>query len=159
MKPEVSMDDEFFMRRALVEAKKSLPEGEVPVGAILVSGNKILSRGHNQPIRKKDPTAHAEIMVIRKACLKRKEYRLGDCDLYVTLEPCAMCLGAALQARIKRLVFGAYDPKGGAVESLMEFPFDRMNHQPEIKGGVLAAECGKILSDFFSKKRNQKTKS
>jgi len=153
------MDDEFFMRRALVEAKKSLPEGEVPVGAILVSGNKILSRGHNQPIRKKDPTAHAEVMAIRKACSKRKEYRLADCDLYVTLEPCAMCLGAAIQARIKRLVFGAYDPKGGAVESLMKFPFDRMNHQPEIKGGVLADECGKILSGFFLKKRKPKTKS
>lgn len=159
MKPEISMDDEFFMRQALVEAKKSLPEEEVPVGAILVSGNKILSRGHNQPITRKDPTAHAEIMAIRKACSKRKEYRLADCDLYVTLEPCAMCLGAAIQARIKRLIFGAYDPKGGAVESLMEFPFDRMNHQPEIKGGVLADECGRILSDFFLKKRKPKTKS
>jgi tRNA(adenine34) deaminase len=159
MKTDVLMDDEFFMRQALAEAKKSLPEGEVPVGAILVSGNKILSRGHNQPIRRKDPTAHAEVIAIRKACLKRKEYRLANCDLYVTLEPCAMCLGAALQARIKRLIFGAYDPKGGAVESLMEFPFDRMNHHPEIKGGILGDECAKILSDFFLKKRNPKIKS
>lgn len=157
MKSEIPVDDEFFMRRALVEAKKSLPEGEVPVGAILISGNKILSRGHNQPIRRKDPTAHAEIIAIRKACLKRKEYRLADCDLYVTLEPCAMCLGAVIQARIKRLVFGAYDPKAGAVESLMKFPLDRMNHEPEIKGGVLADECGRILSDFFLKKRKSKT--
>jgi tRNA(adenine34) deaminase len=159
MRLEVSMDDEFFMRQALVEAKKSLSEGEVPVGAILVSGNRILSRGHNQPITKKDPTAHAEVMAIRKACLKRKEYRLADCDLYVTLEPCAMCLGAAIQARVRRLVFGAYDPKSGAVESLMEFPFDRMNHQPEIKGGVLGDDCAKILSEFFLKKRRPKTKS
>ncbi len=152
------MDDEFFMGQALAEAKKSLPEGEVPVGAVLVSGNKILSRGHNQPLKKKDPTAHAEIIALRWACLRRKEYRLPDCDLYVTLEPCAMCLGAAVQARIRRLVFGAYDPKGGAVESLMKFPFDKMNHQPEIKGGVLADECGRILSDFFLKKRKSKTK-
>jgi len=153
------MDDEFFMRQALVEAKKSLPEGEVPVGAILISRDKILSRGHNQPITRKDPTAHAEVIAIRKACSKRKEYRLADCELYVTLEPCAMCLGAVVQARIKRLIFGAYDPKGGAVKSLMEFPFERMNHQPEIKGGVLADECGKVLSDFFSKKRNPRIKS
>lgn len=152
------MDDEFFMRQALVEAKKSLSEGEVPVGAILVSGNKILSRGHNQPIRRKDPTAHAEVVAIRKACSKRKEYRLTDCDLYVTLEPCAMCLGAVIQARIKRLVYGACDPKGGAVKSLMEFPFDRMNHQPEIKAGVLGDECARILSEFFLKKRKPKAK-
>ncbi len=150
------MHDEFFMRQALVEARKSPPEGEVPVGAVLVSGNRILSRGHNQPIRKKDPTAHAEVIAIRRACLKRKEYRLADCNLYVTLEPCAMCLGAVVQARIKRLVFGAYDLKAGAIESLMKFPFDRMNHQPEVRGGVLADECGRILSDFFLKKRKPK---
>jgi tRNA(adenine34) deaminase len=158
MKFGIQMDDEFFMGQALVEAKKSLPQGEVPVGAVLVSENKILSRGHNQPLKRKDPTAHAEIIAIRRACLRRKEYRLPGCDLYVTLEPCAMCLGAAVQARIRRLVFGAHDPKGGAVESLMKFPFDKMNHQPEIKGGVLADECGKILSDFFLKKRKSKTK-
>jgi len=156
MEFEIRMNDEFFMRRALAEAEKSLLEGEVPVGAVMVSRKKILSRAHNQPIRRKDPTAHAEVVAIRKACLKRREYRLPDCDLYVTLEPCAMCLGAAVQARIRRLVFGAFDPKAGAVKSLMKFPLEKMNHRLEVKGGVLAAECGKILSDFFSAKRKLK---
>ena len=146
-------DDEFFILQALKEAEKSSKKGEVPVGAVVVSENKVLSRAHNEVIEKNDPTAHAEIMAIRKACLKRKNYRLSDCDLYVTLEPCPMCLGAAVNSRIKRLIFGAYDPKGGAVESVMKFPFDRMNHKPKIKGGVLAEECGKILKDFFKEKR------
>lgn len=146
-------DDEFFIRQTLVEAEKSLKMGEVPVGALLVSENKILSRAHNQPISKNDPTAHAEIVAIRKACQKRKNYRLQDCDLYVTLEPCAMCLGAAVQARIRRLIFGAYDPKSGAVESIMSFPFEKTNHMIEIKGGVMAEECGKLLRDFFKDRR------
>jgi len=146
-------DDEFFILQAQKEAEKSAKKGEVPVGAVVVSENKVLSRAHNEVIEKNDPTAHAEIMAIRKACLKRKNYRLSDCDLYVTLEPCPMCLGAAVNSRIKRLIFGAYDPKGGAVESVMKFPFDRMNHKPKIKGGILAEECGKILKDFFKEKR------
>jgi len=147
------INDEFFILQALREAEKSSKKGEVPVGAVVVSENKVLSRAHNEVIEKNDPTAHAEIMAIRKACLKRKNYRLSDCDLYVTLEPCPMCLGAAVNSRIKRLIFGAYDPKAGAVESTMKFPFDRMNHRVEIKGGVLAEECGKILKDFFKEKR------
>lgn len=146
-------EHEFFILLALKEAEKSAKKGEVPVGAVVVSENKVLSRAHNEVIEKNDPTAHAEIMAIRKACLKRKNYRLSDCDLYVTLEPCPMCLGAAVNSRIKRLIFGAYDPKAGAVESTMKFPFDRMNHRVEIKGGVLAEECGKILKDFFKEKR------
>lgn len=146
-------DDEFFILQALKEAEKSAKKGEVPVGAVVVSENKVLSRAHNEVIEKNDPTAHAEIMAIRKACLKRKNYRLSDCDLYVTLEPCPMCLSAAVNSRIKRLIFGAYDPKAGAVESTVKFPFDRMNHRVEIKGGVLAEECGKILKDFFKEKR------
>lgn len=150
------MSDESFMRLALAEARKSLKKGEVPVGAVLVSGNKILGRAHNEPIKRNDPTAHAEIIAIRKACLKMKNYRLSGCSLYVTLEPCAMCLGAAVQARLKRLVFGAFDLKAGAVESAMKFPLERMNHRPEIKGGVLADECRKILTDFFSLKRGKK---
>jgi tRNA(adenine34) deaminase len=150
------IDDEFFMGQALAEAEKSLEKEEVPVGAVLVSGNKILGRGHNEPILRNDPTAHAEITAIRKACAKKKNYRLADCELYVTLEPCAMCLSAAVQARVKRLVFGAHDPKSGAVESMMKFPFEKINHRIEIKGGVLADECGKILSDFFSVKRESK---
>lgn len=146
-------DDEFFILQALKEAEKSAKKGEVPVGAVVVSENKVLSRAHNEVIAKNDPTAHAEIMAIRKACLNRKNYRLSDCDLYVTLEPCPMCLGAAVNSRIKRLIFGAYDPKAGAVESVMKFPFNRMNHKSKIKGGILAEECGKILKDFFKKKR------
>ena len=146
-------DDDFFMRQALVEAQKSLRKEEVPVGAVLVSGDEIISRAHNEPIAKNDATAHAEIIAIRKAGLKIKNYRLSGCDLYVTLEPCAMCLGAAVQARIRKLVFGAQDPKGGAVESVMTFPFEKMNHRVEIVGGVLAEECSKILTDFFRKKR------
>jgi len=150
------IDDEFFMGKAFAEAEKSLEKKEVPVGAVLVSGNKILGRGHNEPILRNDPTAHAEITAIRKACLKRKNYRLPDCELFVTLEPCAMCLSALVHARVKRLVFGAYDPKAGAVESMMKFPFGKTNHRIEIRGGVLADECGKILKVFFQKKRGSK---
>ncbi len=150
------IDDEFFMGKALAEAEKSLEKKEVPVGAVLVSGNKFLGRGHNEPILRNDPTAHAEITAIRKACLKKKNYRLPDCELFVTLEPCAMCLSALVHARVKRLVFGAYDPKAGAVESMMKFPLEKTNHRIEIKGGVLADECGKILKDFFQKKRGSK---
>ncbi len=150
------IDDEFFMGKALAEAEKSLEKKEVPVGAVLVSRNKILGRGHNEPILRNDPTAHAEITAIRKACLKEKNYRLPDCELFVTLEPCAMCLSALVHARVKRLVFGAYDPKAGAVESTMKFPFEKTNHRIEIRGGVLADECGKILKDFFLKKRGSK---
>ena len=145
-------NDEFFMGKALCEAEKSLKKKEIPVGAVLVSGDKILSHGHNEPISKNDPTAHAEINAIREACKKKKNYRLPDCEIYVTLEPCAMCLSALVHARVKRLVFGAYDPKTGAIESMMRFPFEKTNHRIEIKGGVLAGECGKILKDFFLKK-------
>ena len=154
LKSSLSMkEDEFFMRQALVEAQKSLKKNEVPVGAVLVLENEIISHAHNAPIAKNDPTAHAEIIALRKAGSKRSNYRLSGCDLYVTLEPCAMCLGAAVHARIRRLVFGALDPKGGAVESVMQFPLERMNHRVEIVGGVLKEECGKILTDFFMMKR------
>jgi len=146
-------DDEFFMRQALAEAQKSLRKNEVPVGAVIVFENEIVSRGHNELITKNDPTAHAEIVAVRKASSKRKNYRLSDCDLYVTLEPCAMCLGAAVHARIRKLVFGATDPKSGAVESVMKFPLERMNHRVEVVGGVLADECSQILRGFFKKKR------
>jgi len=112
-----------------------------------------VSRGHNESIAKNDPTAHAETVAMRKASSKRKNYRLSGCDLYVTLEPCAMCLGAAVHARIRKLVFGAIDPKSGAVESVMKFPLEKMNHRLEIVGGVLADECSQILRDFFKKKR------
>jgi tRNA(adenine34) deaminase len=147
------MNDQFFMRQALVEALKSSRVGEVPVGAVVTRENQILSRGHNLAISKKDPTAHAEIVAIRRACSTLKSYRLPECDLYVTLEPCAMCLGALVQARLGRLVYGALDPKGGAVQSIMNFPFEKTNHRVEIVGGVLAEECSKVLKEFFQDKR------
>jgi tRNA(adenine34) deaminase len=147
------MTDEIFMRQALDEAIKSSRRGEVPVGAVVIRENQILSRGHNMPVTKKDSTAHAEIVAIREACRKVKSYRLPDCDLYVTLEPCTMCLGAVVQARIRRLVFGALDPKSGAVESIMNFPFEKTNHRVEIVGGVLTEECGQILKEFFQDRR------
>ena len=136
-----------------MEAWQAQKNGEIPVGAVLVADNKILSRGYNTTIETQDPTSHAEIVVIRKACELRGNYRIPDCELFVTLEPCAMCLGAAVQARIRRLVFGARDPKAGAVESIMHFPFERTNHQLEIKGGILAGDCGRILKEFFKDKR------
>lgn len=141
------------MRRALWEAEKAAKRGDVPVGAVIVAAGKIISRGHNEPIRRNDPTAHAEISAIRKACRKVGNYRLPDCDLYVTLEPCAMCLGAVVQARIKSLVFGAFDPKAGAVVSIMRFPLEKINHKMDVRGGVLAGECGQALKNFFRPKR------
>ena len=141
------------MRQALAEAKKARKKGEVPVGAVVVAEGKIIGRGHNQPLKRNDPTAHAEVTAIRKAALATKNYRLAGCDLYVTLEPCAMCLGAVVQARIRRLIFGAEDPKAGAVRSIIRFPFARTNHRPEVRGGVLAEECGQVLRDFFKSKR------
>jgi len=146
-------NDEYFMHQALYEAEKALEDNEVPVGAVLVKEKKILQRAYNQTLLKKDPTAHAEVLAIRAACYAFHNHRIPGCDLYVTLEPCAMCLGALIQARIKRLIFGAYDPKAGAVKSIMRFPFEKTNHRIEIKGGILEAECGKILKDFFKAKR------
>lgn len=145
--------DERYMREALKEAAKAAKRGEVPIGAVITSGGTILARGHNQPIGRSDPTAHAEIAAIRRACAKRKNYRLSECTLYVTLEPCVMCLGAAVQARIDRIVFGALDAKSGAVLSIMTFPIEKTNHRMEILGGVLAAECGRVLKEFFRERR------
>ncbi len=146
-------DDEKWMRQALLEAEKARSRGEVPVGAVLVAEGRILARGHNQPVLRNDPTAHAEIVALRRGATRRKNYRLLGCDLYVTLEPCAMCLGAIVQSRIRRLVFGAADPKSGAVCSAMRFPFARLNHRPEIRGGILAGECSRLVRDFFRARR------
>jgi tRNA(adenine34) deaminase len=150
------MEDRDFMKAALREAAKAAEAGEVPVGAVVVRGGRILARGRNKPDMSSDPTAHAEVVALRKAARKAGNYRLPDCDLYVTVEPCAMCLGALVQARIRRLVFGALDPKAGAVRSIMAFPFDRTNHRPEIRGGVLADESAKLLQDFFGARRNKR---
>jgi tRNA(adenine34) deaminase len=145
--------DEYYMRLALYEAETAAAQGEVPVGALIVASGEVLASGFNQSIRNSDPTAHAEIMALRKAAQLRRNHRLPDCELYVTLEPCVMCLGALVQARIRRLVFGAHDPKSGAVESILRFPFERTNHRLEIISGILSEECGKILKDFFKEKR------
>ena len=150
------MDDERFMKSALAEAGKAAARGEVPVGAVIVRQGRIVARGSNRPVGASDPTAHAEIVALRKAAKKTANYRLPDCDLYVTIEPCAMCLGAAVQARIRRVVFGAPDPKAGAVASVMSFPFERLNHRPKVVGGILAAASAALLRDFFRARRNKR---
>jgi len=147
------MDDAKLMRAALAQAVKAAERGEVPVGAIVVRAGRIVARGSNRPVRSSDPTAHAEIVALRRAAKKAGNYRLPDCDLYVTIEPCAMCLGAIVQARIRRLVFGAPDPKAGAVRSVMDFPFDKVNHRPGIVGGVLVGESAALLRAFFRARR------
>jgi tRNA(adenine34) deaminase len=149
------MDDVDFMKKALREAAKAATAGEVPIGAVVVRKGRTIASGANRPVNSSDPTAHAEIVALRKAARKAGNYRLPDCDLYVTVEPCAMCLGALVQARVRRLVFGALDLKAGAVCSIMKFPFERTNHRPEIVGGVLADECAKLLRDFFRARRKK----
>lgn len=149
--------DADFMQQALALAQLAASAGEVPVGAIIVKNGEIIGRGSNAPIGLQDPTAHAEIIAMRQAALHLGNYRLVDCTLYVTLEPCAMCSGAIQHARIARLVFGASDPKTGAcgsVVNLMNEP--KLNHHTEVVSGVLVAECGAVLSDFFKQRRAQK---
>jgi len=147
---------ENFMELALNEAKKAGQIGEVPVGAILVSENgEILSAAHNQTIKLADPTAHAEILTLRKAALEINNYRLLNTTLYVTVEPCIMCMGAIVHARISRVVFGAPDPKWGAAGSLYNFAADdRLNHRVDIITGVCAEDCRRLMQDFFLSKRN-----
>jgi len=148
--------DQRFMRRALRGARKAAEGGEVPVGAVVVKNGVVLATGHNRSVYRNDPTAHAEITALRKAAQKLKNYRLLGTSLYVTIEPCAMCLGAAIQARIGRLVFGALDPKAGAVSSLIAFPVEKTNHRLQIQGGVLEDECGRVLREFFKAKRGRR---
>jgi len=148
------MNDAYYMQLALQEARKAYACGEVPVGAVLIYGGKILARGYNRPISHVDPTAHAEIVVITRAARKVGNYRLLGTTLYVTLEPCIMCTGAIINARIERIVFGARDPKGGAVVSLYNLLTDeRLNHRPKVTAGIMEEECGEILSRFFREKR------
>jgi tRNA(adenine34) deaminase len=146
--------DAAFMRQALAQARRAAAAGEVPVGAVLVCGDTLLASGANQPIIMNDPTAHAEILAIREAANKIGNYRLPETTLYVTLEPCIMCMGAIIHARIKRLVFGALDPKTGAALSRYTIGADGLlNHRLVITGGVLEGECSQILKDFFRLRR------
>jgi tRNA(adenine34) deaminase len=152
-----AVDDEGFMREALDEARRGGAAGEVPVGAIVVMDGAIVSRAHNAPIALADPTAHAEVLALRAAGEKRGNYRLAGATLYATVEPCAMCCGAALHARVARVVYGAPDPKAGAVESLYRLLDDaRLNHRAATTGGVLADEAARLLSVFFETRRSAK---
>jgi tRNA(adenine34) deaminase len=144
------------MRAALAEAAAAAESGEVPVGAVIVAGGEVIARGHNRSETDNDPSAHAEIVALREAARRSGNYRLTDATLYVTLEPCAMCMGALVQARVERLVFGAYDPKAGAAGSAIDLSDSpSFNHRFEINGGVLADECGAVLKAFFESKRNR----
>jgi len=146
--------DTQFMQEALAEARAASSAGEVPIGAVLVHDGETLARSGNRTIRDCDPTAHAEVLVLREAARLLGNYRLADTTLYVTIEPCSMCAGALVQARVPRLVYGADDPKGGAVRSgfkILSHP--RLNHQVEIISGVLAADCAAILQSFFAERR------
>lgn len=146
--------DEKFMLLAIKEAEKSAALDEVPVGAIIVKDNKVIARGHNLREKSNDPTSHAEINAIRKACKKLGSWRLEDCTIYVTIEPCSMCAGTLLWTRIKKIVYGASDLKGGALASSFNlFGVKNINHHPEIVGGILQEECGKMMSSFFIEKR------
>ena len=146
--------DQSWMREALALARTAQARGEVPVGAIVVREGTIVGMGGNAPIAQSDPTAHAEISALREAGARLGNYRLPDCDLYVTLEPCVMCAGAIMHARIRRLVFGANDSKTGACGGVVNlFADPRLNHHSSVMGGVLAHECGKLLSAFFAVRR------
>ncbi|MGQ9801032.1 MAG: tRNA adenosine(34) deaminase TadA [Candidatus Saccharicenans sp.] len=158
MKKRIVKDDVYFMRLALAEARKAASRGDVPVGAVLVAGEQVLARGHNRPLASADPTAHAEIVVLRRAARKAANYRLPGSTLYVTVEPCPMCLGAIIQARVKKLIFATEDPKAGAVVSRLKFNLSAANHRPEIRSGLCREEASQLLKDFFKKRRLKKNK-
>lgn len=148
--------DEIFMRHALDLAHQAWEENEVPVGAVVVKDGQVIGRGYNSPVSRHDPTAHAEIQALREAARHLGNYRLVGCSLYVTLEPCAMCAGAIMHARVARLVYGASDPKTGACGSVVDlFQEVRLNHHATVTSGVLASECGELLSAFFSERRKR----
>ena len=150
----VTSADDLWMGEALALARAAGARGEVPVGAVVVRDGAVIGRGGNAPIADSDPTAHAEIAALRTAAVVAGNYRLADCALYVTLEPCAMCAGAILHARIARVVYGARDPKTGACGSVVDlFANPRLNHHASVAGGVRADECGMLLSDFFAQRR------
>jgi tRNA(adenine34) deaminase len=146
--------DVDFMHHALELARRAAEDGEVPVGAVVVQGGLVIGEGWNRPISTCDPTAHAEIVAMRAAALQQRNYRLGSTTLYVTLEPCAMCIGAALTARISRVVFGAWDQKAGACGSVLDLPREpKLTHRIDVFGGVCSEECSALLRDFFEMRR------
>ncbi len=148
--------DLMFMSEALLLAREAQAAGEVPVGAVVVKDGEIVGRGFNAPISRHDPSAHAEMLALRDAAQRLGNYRLPGCELYVTLEPCAMCAGAIMHARISRVVFGARDPKTGAAGSVIDlFGEERLNHHAVVEGGVMAEECGALLSEFFAARRGR----
>jgi tRNA(adenine34) deaminase len=154
---EAEIDIEF-MRRALDLARAASQAGEVPVGAVVVLDDEVIGEGFNAPISRADPTAHAEIRALRQAAEHLRNYRLPGSTLYVTLEPCAMCAGAIMHARVARLVYGAADPKTGACGGVIDlFSQSRLNHQTQVNGGVLAEDCGQVLRDFFAVRRSEQT--
>jgi tRNA(adenine34) deaminase len=146
--------DEHFMRLALREAERSIEHGDVPVGAVLVAGGEVLASGHNERELRQDPSAHAELLALREGARRLGSWRVLDTVLYVTLEPCAMCAGAIVLARVPRVVFGAYDPKAGAAGSVLNVLAEpKLNHRPVVAGGLLAAESAGLLSEFFASRR------
>jgi tRNA(adenine34) deaminase len=146
--------DARFMAEAIDEARRAAAAGEVPVGAVVVLDGAVIGRGRNQPIALADPTAHAEVLALREAARGRGNYRLPGATLYATVEPCAMCCGAAVHARVARVVYGAADPKGGAAASLYRLlDDDRLNHRASVMGGIKAAECAALLREFFEARR------
>jgi tRNA(adenine34) deaminase len=148
------MMHDYFMRMAIAEAEAALAEDEVPIGAVIIHGDRVVAAAHNQREQLKDPTAHAEMIAITQAAQSLNSWRLEGCTLYVTLEPCPMCAGAILQARIPTVVYGAADPKAGAVQTLFQLLEDRrLNHQCQIVAGVLAEPCGQMLTQFFQRQR------
>ncbi|MBQ9124094.1 MAG: tRNA adenosine(34) deaminase TadA [Acholeplasmatales bacterium] len=150
-------DNIYYMKEALKEAKKSLLTGDVPVGCVIVYDDKIIARGHNKREDKQQSLAHAEIVAINKACKKLGSWRLEDCTMYITLEPCVMCSGAIIQSRIPRVIYGAYDYRFGAHKSLINLFDVKFNHNVEISGGVLENECSIIIKDFFKELREKKS--
>ena len=149
-----AVSDEFWMEEALRAAQRALEAGEVPVGAVVVHAGEIVGRGWNRNLTDSDPTAHAEIIALRQAGTNLGNHRLGDCELFATIEPCPMCAGALVHARIKRLVYGADDPKAGAVHSVMEvLNHPQLNHRMDVRGGVLAGRCAELLQSFFRGRR------
>lgn len=156
---DMCMDDVKWMKEAIKQAKKAESYDEVPIGCVIVKDDKVIARGYNKRETLQQSIAHAEIMAIQKACKKLNTWRLEDCILYVTLEPCPMCAGAIIQSRIKEVVYGASDPKGGCVGTCTNlFEVSEFNHHPECRKGILESECSDLLKHFFKKKRDMKKK-